>query len=188
MTSGYPSDATENAVQANVVAAGYAAASLISGPAIAIGSAISFRATTACCTTRFISHTGATVNTQVVSSSDAFATRLAASWNVVAGLGNAGCYSFESRDTPGSFIRHSGFELFVNANDGSKLFHEDATFCPRAGLNGQGSSLRSWSYPTHYFRHFNALLYAASNGGPSDFDTTTLFNDDVSFVITPAFA
>ncbi|KAF8192379.1 arabinofuranosidase B [Mycena galopus ATCC 62051] len=188
MTSGYPSDATENSVQANVVAAGYATTSLTSGPAISVGSAVSFRATTACCTTRYIAHTGTTVNTQVVTSSDTSALRLSASWNVVTGLGNSACVSFESRDTPGSYIRHSGFELFVSANDGSKLFSEDATWCPQTGLNGQGNSIRSWSYPTHYFRHFNAILYAASNGGADTFDATTSFTDDVSWVVSAAFA
>jgi hypothetical protein len=188
MTSGYPSDATENSVQANIVAAKYATTSLTSGPALTVGSAVSFRATTACCTTRYIAHTGATVNTQVVTSSDTNALKLSASWNVVAGLANSACVSFESRDTPGSFIRHSGFELFVNANDGSKLFHEDATYCPQKGLNGQGNSIRSWSFPTHYFRHFNAILYAASNGGPDTFDATASYNDDVSFVVSAAFA
>ncbi|KAF7343160.1 Alpha-N-arabinofuranosidase [Mycena venus] len=188
MTSGYPSDATENSVQANIVAAGYAATSLTSGPAIAVGSAVSFRATTACCTTRYIAHTGATVSTQVVTSSDTQVLKLSASWNVVTGLGNSACVSFESRDTPGSYIRHSNFQLFVNANDGSKLFSEDATWCPQAGLSGQGNSIRSWSYPAHYFRHFNGILYAASNGGPASFDATWVFNDDVTWVVGPAFA
>ncbi|KAJ7486934.1 family 54 glycoside hydrolase [Mycena latifolia] len=184
MTSGYPSDATENSVQANIVAAKYATASLTSGPAISVGSAVSLRATT----TRYITHTGTEVNMQVVNSSSTSALKLSASWNVVAGLANSACVSFESRNTTGSFIRHSNFVLLVNANDGSKQFHEDATFCPRAALNGQGNSLRSWNYPAHYFRHFNALLYAASNGGPAKFDATTSFNDDVSFVVGPAFA
>ncbi|KIN05455.1 glycoside hydrolase family 54 protein, partial [Oidiodendron maius Zn] len=49
MTSGYPSDATENSVQANIVAAKYAITSLTSGPALTVGSSISLRATTACC-------------------------------------------------------------------------------------------------------------------------------------------
>jgi hypothetical protein len=190
MTTGYPSDATENAVQANVVAAGYATTSLTSGPAISVGSAVSFRATTACCTTRFIAHTDATVNTQVVTSSDTDALRLSASWNVVTALSSAaaGCVSFESRDTPGSFIRHSGFELFVNANDGSKLFSEDASWCPQAGINGEGNSIRSWSYPAHYWRHFNAILYAASNGGADTFDATALYNNDTTWVVGAAFA
>ncbi|KAF8190321.1 alpha-L-arabinofuranosidase B, catalytic-domain-containing protein [Mycena galopus ATCC 62051] len=40
MTSGYPTDATENLVQANIVAAKYAVTSLVSGPAISVGSAV----------------------------------------------------------------------------------------------------------------------------------------------------
>ncbi|KAF9480377.1 Arabinosidase B [Pholiota conissans] len=87
MTSGYPSDATENSVQANIVAAKYATTSLTSGTAaFTVGSSISLRATTACCTTRFIAHTGATVNTQVVSLSSATALKQQASWIMRTGL------------------------------------------------------------------------------------------------------
>ncbi|RQM08068.1 hypothetical protein DH86_00001406 [Scytalidium sp. 3C] len=188
MTTGYPSDATENAVQANIKAAKYAVTSLTSGPALTVGSSISLRATTSCCTNRYIAHTNDTVNTQVVTSSSSAALKQQASWVVRTGLGNSGCFSFESVDTPGSYIRHYNFELLLNANDGSKLFHEDATFCPLAALNGQGNSIRSWSYPTRYFRHYNNVLYAASNGGVDSFDATASFNDDVSWVISAGFA
>jgi hypothetical protein len=188
MTSGYPSDATENAVQANIVAAKYATTALTSGPALTVGSSISLRATTACCTTRYLAHTGSTVNTQVVSSSSTTALKQQASWTVRAGLGNSACFSFESVDTAGSYIWHYNFALLVNANDGSKQFHEDATFCPQAGLNGQGNSIRSWSYPTRYFRHYSNVGYIASNGGVHTFDATTSFNDDVSWVISTGFA
>ncbi|KAL7920141.1 glycoside hydrolase family 54 protein [Trichoderma austrokoningii] len=188
MTSGYPSDATENSVQANIVAAKYATTSLTSGPALSVGSHISLRATTSCCTTRYIAYTGSTVNTQVVSSSSTTTLKQQASWIVHAGLGNNACFSFESVDTPGSYIRHYNFGLLVNASDGSKQFNEDATFCPQAGLNGEGNSIRSWSYPTRYFRHYNNVLYIASNGGADTFDATSLYNDDVSFVISSGFA
>jgi hypothetical protein len=188
MTSGYPSDATEDAVQANIVAASYATTSMTSGPALNVGSSISLRATTPCCTTRYIAHTNATVNTQVVSSSSSIALQQQASWTVRTGLGNSACFSFESTDTPGSFIRHSDFELLLNANDGSQQFSEDATFCPQAGLNGQGNSIQSWSYPTRYFRHYANVLYVASNGGVQEFDATALFNDDVSWVVSNGFA
>lgn len=188
MTSGYPSDTTENAVQANIVAAKYAITSLTSGPALTVGSSISLRATTAGYTTRYIAHTGSTVNTQVVSSSSTTALKQQASWTVRTGLGNSACFSFESKDTAGSYIRHDGFVLLLNANDGTKQFHEDATFCPQAGLNGQGNSLRSWSYPTRYFRHYNNVAYAASNGGVHTFDAAASFNDDVSWAISAGFA
>ncbi|KAJ7723820.1 family 54 glycoside hydrolase [Mycena olivaceomarginata] len=190
MTSGFPSDATENSVQANIVAARYATTSLTSGPAISVGSAVSFRATTACCTTRYIAHTGTTVNTQVVTSSSTSALKLSASWTVVAGLGNSACVSFEARDTPGSFIRHSNFTLLVNANDGTKQFNEeDATFCPQAGLNGQGNTIRAWGYPTRSFRHFNDAVFVASSDGCEHVDVAaSSFNDDVSWVVGSAFA
>ncbi|KAH8881029.1 alpha-L-arabinofuranosidase [Thozetella sp. PMI_491] len=188
MTSGYPSDATEASVQANIVAAKYATTSLTSGTALTVGSSISLRATTACCTTRYLAHTGATVNTQVVSSSSDTTLKQQASWTVRTGLGNSACFSFESIDTPGSYLRHYNFVLQLNANDGTKQFHEDATFCPQSGLNGQGSSFRVWNYPTRYFRHYNNVLYAASNGGVHTFDAASSFNDDVSWVVSSGFA
>ncbi|OAQ62752.1 alpha-N-arabinofuranosidase precursor [Pochonia chlamydosporia 170] len=188
MTSGYPSDSTENSVQANIVAAKYATTSLVSGPGLKVGSSVSFRATTACCTTRYLAHNTSAINTQVVSSSSSTALKKQASWTVRTGLGNNACFSFESVDTPGSYIRHYNFQLVLNANDGSKQFHEDATFCPQAGLNGQGNSIRSWSYPTRYFRHYSNVLYAASNGGVETFDAQTSFNDDVSWVVGAGFA
>jgi hypothetical protein len=188
MTSGYPSDATENAVQANIVAAGYAVTSLTSGPALTVGSAISLRATTPGYNTRYIAHTGTTVNTQVVTSANTTTIKQRASWTVRTGLGNSACFSFESVDTPGSYIRHYNFVLLVNANDGSKQFGEDATFCPMAGLNGQGKSIRLWSYPTRFMRHYDNVLYAASNGGTDTFDATASFINDVSFVVSAGFA
>ncbi|KAF7553537.1 hypothetical protein G7Z17_g3544 [Cylindrodendrum hubeiense] len=188
MTSGYPSDATENSVQANIVAAKYATTSLTSGPALTVGSSISLRVTTAGYTTRYLAHTGTAVNTQVVSSSSTTALKQQASWTVRTGLGNSACFSFESVDTPGSYIRHYDFALLLNAGDGTKQFNEDATFCPQAALAGAGNSIRSWSYPTRYFRHYNNVLYAASNGGVHTFDLATSFNDDVTWVISAGFA
>ncbi|KAF9566037.1 glycoside hydrolase family 54 protein [Agrocybe pediades] len=188
MTSGFPSDATENAVQANIVAAKYATTSMTSGPAMNVGSHVSLRATTACCTNRFISHQGSTVNTQVVSSSNTTTVKQQASWVVRTGLANSACFSFESVDTAGSFLRQSNFQLMLNANDNSKQFHEDATFCTQAGLNGQGNSVQSWSHPTRFFRHFNNQLFIANNGDVHDFDAAALFNDDVSFVVSSGFA
>lgn len=188
MTSGYPSDATENAVQDNIVATKYATTSLTSGPAFTVGSSISLRATTAGYDTRYLAHTGATVNTQVVSSSSSSAMKQQASWIVRAGLSNSACYSFESKDTSGSFIRHYDFVLKLNANDNSKAFKEDATFCPQTSLNGKGTSIRAWGYPTRYVRHYDSAGYIASNGGVHTFDAAGSFNDDVSWVLNTGLA
>jgi hypothetical protein len=189
MTTGYPTDATENAVQDNIVAAKYATTPLTSGPAFTVGSSISLRATTAGYNTRYLAHTGATINTQVVTSSSSTALKQQASWTVRAGLGNSACYSFESKDTPGSFIRHFDFALSLAANDGSKALHEDATFCPQTGLSGSGTtSVRAWGYPTRYLRHYNSVGYIASNGGVHEFDAAASFNIDVSWALSTGFA
>lgn len=175
-------------MQANIVAANYATGALTSGPAVSVGSSISFHATTPGYTNRYLAHTSDTINTQVVSSSSSTALKQQASWTVRTGLGNSACVSFESKDTPGSYMRHFNFKLQLQADDGSKQFHEDATFCPQAALNGKGSSIRSWNYPTRFIRHYNNVGYVASNGGPETFDATGSFNDDVSFVIETSLA
>ncbi|OHE97583.1 alpha-L-arabinofuranosidase B [Colletotrichum orchidophilum] len=188
MTQGYPSDATENSVQANVVAAKYATTSLNSGSALTVGNDISLRATTAGYTTRYLAHSGATVNTQVVNSTSSTALKQQASWTVRTGLGFSGCYSFESVDTPGSYIRHYNFELQVSANDGSKQFAEDATFCTQSGISGTGTTFRAWSFPTCFFRHYANVGYAARNGGVHFFDSPVSFNADVSWAVSTGFA
>ncbi|KAL1610600.1 hypothetical protein SLS60_002270 [Paraconiothyrium brasiliense] len=188
MTSGYPSDDVENSVQANIVAAKYATTSLNSGTAFTNGQSISLRATTSGYDTRYLAHTGATVNTQVVTSSSATSLKQQASWTVRTGLGNSACWSFESKDTAGSYLRHNNFVLQLSANDGSKLFKEDATFCSIAGLGGSGQSIRAWGYPTRYIRHYENVGYIASNGGVHAFDAASSFNADATWAVSTSFA
>lgn len=188
MTSGYPTDSTENSVQADIVAMQYAAGPLTSGPQVNVGSSVTFRSTTPGYDTRYLAHTGSAVNTQLISSASATSLKQQGTWNVRTGLGNNACVSFESQDTPGSYLRHYNFELQLSANDGSKSFREDATFCPQAGLNGKGNSIRAWGYPTRYFRHFNNKGYIASNGGTEAFDAAASFNNDVSWVVGSGFS
>lgn len=57
-----------------------------------------------------------------------------------------------------------------------------------AGLTGVGSSLRSWSYPTRFWRHYDDVLYIASNGGVQFFDNDISYNYDVTFLIGAGFA
>lgn len=183
MTSGYPTDATENSVQANIVAAGYAP-----GPSTAAvltpGSTISLRATTACCTTRYISHSGTSVATAVVSASSSATEKANASWIVRAGLANSSCFSFESKNTAGSYLRHQNYQLFLHPIDGSSLFRSDATFCSQPGRNGQGNSFASSNFASRYIRHYANNVYIASNGGSNSFDSANLWADDVSWVVT----
>lgn len=191
VTSGFPTNHIEDLVAKNVQSVHYAVTSLTSGPAVNVGSSISFKVTTPGFTNRYLAHgndTTATLQTQVVSSSSNSTLKGQASWTVRTGLGNSGCISFESKDVPGSYIRHSDGRLHIspyNAND--KLFREDATFCPEAGLNGQGNLIRSWNYPTRAMRHYNEYCYIAANGGPNYYDDTSSYNNDVSWLIGKSF-
>ncbi|MET7424395.1 alpha-L-arabinofuranosidase B [Dactylosporangium sp. NPDC005555] len=188
MTSGYPSNATEDAVQANINAAGYGASGNPDPGSLTPGSAISLRATTACCTTRYISHTGSTVATSVITAASSATDKGNASWTVRAGLANSSCVSFESRNAAGSYLRHQNYQLYLNANDGSSLFASDATFCPQAGRNGQGNSFASANFASRYIRHYSNNVYIASNGGSNTFDATAAWSDDVSWVVSTSWA
>jgi hypothetical protein len=188
MTSGYPSDATENAVQANITSVGYTASAPAGAPTA--GSRVSLRATTACCTSTYLRHNTTDANTAIaaVSSSSSAADKAAATWIVRPGLGDASCVSFESADKPGQYLRHYDFLLRVDTIDNSALARLDATFCPQASHNGQGVSLRSANYPGDFVRHYHYGVYAASHGGSHDWDSATAWADDTSWVVTSPWA
>ncbi|MFI6151776.1 alpha-L-arabinofuranosidase B [Kitasatospora sp. NPDC051170] len=184
MTSGYPSDATENAVQADITAAGYSSAPTGSG-SLTPGSAVSLRATTACCTSDYLRHddTDTKVVISAVGSSGPATDKAAAGWIVRAGLANSSCLSFESADRPGQFLRHYGFELYLNADDGGGNFAQDATFCATPGNSGTGASFRSVNYPTKYLRHYDYTAYVAGNGGSNAWDSASSWADDTTWVV-----
>ena len=184
MTQGYPTDAAENSVQANVVGVNYGGPSPVAGGTLNPGSTISLRATTACCTTRYVRHQNNNGVTSVITSTSSAADKGDATWIVRRGLANNSCVSFESRNFPGDFLRHQNFQLRRQPMDGSALFRADATFCPQPGMSGQGTSFSALNFPTRFIRHFNNNLYIASNGGPNAFDSANLWAADVSWVVS----
>ena len=186
MTSGYPSDAIENQVHDNIVAASYAVTPLTSGPALTAGSTVSIQASGA--TGKYIGHDNTTVELMSASLASGKAKKDETTFTVTVGNGYSGCFSFESVDTPNSFIRHSNYQLFVEANDGTATFATDSTFCPETALDGTGTSFRSWSYPSHYWRRYNNLVYIAAEGGPNPEDDPAQYNTDVSWTVQTGFA
>ena len=111
-----------------------------------------------------------------------------ATWIVRKGLADASCVSFESRNYPGDFLRHFNFQVYRQPMDGSAAFRADATFCPVAGKNGQGTSFRSYNYSGKYLRHYNHTLYIADTSGTHTFDAAASYNDDVSWVVGQPWA
>jgi hypothetical protein len=186
MTSGYPSDATENAVQANITSVKYGGSSSGGGTGtLTPGSRISLQATTSCCTTDYIKHDDADSNVVIsnISSSSSATDKADASWIVRAGLSNSSCVSFESANDSGQYLRHYNFQLRLNASDGTSQFAQDATFCPQAGNNGQGYSFQSANYTSKYLRHYNYNVYIAANGGSNAWDSATSWSDDTSWLV-----
>jgi hypothetical protein len=105
-----------------------------------------------------------------------------------AGLADPNCVSFESINRPGSYLRHQNFVLHLQPNDGSSLFAQDATFCPRAGNSGQGVSFQSVNYTTKYVRAYQGGVYVASNGGANDWDATNSWAEDTSWLVATPWA
>jgi hypothetical protein len=151
-----------------------------SGADLAENAARSFNVTTAGYTDRYLRHAGSDVRTDVINPSSPETDRQDATFIVRAGLADNSCYSFESRNQPGHFLRHSNYQLHSDASDGSVLFQKDATFCaqqPRAG--GAGNvSLESYNYPTYFVRHFSSVVYISAAGAGHAWDNPTMYDAD----------
>ncbi|MDT0389719.1 AbfB domain-containing protein [Streptomyces dubilierae] len=77
--------------------------------------------------------------------------RQAATFRRVPGLAAPSCSSFATAD--GRYLRHRGFVLVEDADDGSPLFRQDATFCPRPAASSGAVMLESVNFPGRFLRH-----------------------------------
>ena len=186
IVKGYPSDATDTAVQANITAAGYGTTTATFAP----GARMSLQATTSCCTSDYLQHDASDdkVVIAAVTSSSSAADKADATWIVEPGLADSSCISFQSANQSGQYLRHSNFELYLQPNDGTTLFADDATFCPGTGNSGTGYSFQSFNYPTHSIRHYAYVAYVASDGGGNAWDTTSLWPQDTSWLVASPWA
>ncbi|WP_432118883.1 AbfB domain-containing protein [Streptomyces sp. bgisy032] len=77
--------------------------------------------------------------------------RADATFRRVPGLADSSCLSFTTAD--GRYLRHRDFVLAANPDDGSALFRQDATFCPRPSSVAGATMLESVNYPGRFLRH-----------------------------------
>ncbi|WP_155053861.1 AbfB domain-containing protein [Streptomyces blattellae] len=98
-----------------------------------------------------------------------------ATFKVVNGLAKSSCYSFATAD--GGYLRHRNFVLRSERDDGSALFEQDATFCPRpASASASGAiMLESVNYPGRFLRHRNFVVRLES------YEHSTLYRQDTAF-------
>jgi hypothetical protein len=178
MTAGYPADAADNAVQANIVDIFYGGPTGIAGK-LQPGSEISLRATSPCCGQDYLRHqTGSVILQPVQSQADA----LNSNFIIRPGLADNTCVSFEAQEAPGEFLRHFNFVLYSQPYDGNPQFAADATFCPTAAPYGE-ATFRSFNFPDRYLRHYNFGVFIASNGGPRPQDNPATWAQDTTWKI-----
>ncbi|MFI6095988.1 AbfB domain-containing protein [Lentzea sp. NPDC051213] len=151
------------------------------GTAVGVDELVSLNVTTSGYTDRYLRHQNGLTRTDLIGTDLA---RLDATFRVRPGLATAACVSFESRNFPGEFLRHSDTRIRKDPNNGTGQFASEATFCPREGAGG--TALESYNMPGNYIRHFSDNVYLARSGGQNPWDTPTSFAADTTWAIGTA--
>ncbi len=146
----------------------------------------SLRVTTPGYTNRYARHQNSLGFTEVVDANSSTLLKEDATWRIVPGLADPACYSFESRNYPGHYLRHQAFRVRKDPNDNSALFRADATWCTQAGTGGV--RLSASNYPGQYLRHRNAELWLATPGGPNAWDSPQSFTEDTTWSVDAPWA
>ncbi|GAA0579915.1 hypothetical protein GCM10010172_76100 [Paractinoplanes ferrugineus] len=77
------------------------------------------------------------------------------SFVVRTGLASDRCFSFESVNYPGYYLRHKNFVLRLErrgARENPQMFNQDASFCPRPTPDGSAVVLESSNFPDRALR------------------------------------
>ncbi|GAA3389862.1 sigma-70 family RNA polymerase sigma factor [Streptomyces roseoviridis] len=114
-----------------------------------------------------------------VSASSSAQVRQRGTFTVVGGLADPRCVTFRAAD--GRYLRHSYLRLRLSADDGSALFREDATFCPRPGAVAGSVTLHAHNYPGSVLRHRDGGIWLDGSDG------TGTFAGQASFVVRGAW-
>ncbi|TPW76971.1 AbfB domain-containing protein [Schumannella sp. 10F1B-5-1] len=152
---------------------------------LTVGHTRSFKVTTPGFTDRYLRHSDSLARTDVLTTASSDVARQDASFRTVPGLGDARCYSFESVDYPGKYLRHASGRVRIDANTGGS-FAADATWCARTGLAAGGTSFESLNFPGSYLRHYADNVYLARSGGANAWDTATGFAADATWDVSGA--
>ncbi|MFL6117987.1 AbfB domain-containing protein [Actinophytocola sp.] len=157
-----------------------------SGADLTRDQAVSFRVTTPGFTDRYLRHRDSLARTDVITSSSDTVSKQDATFVVRAGLADPSCYSLESRNFPGSYLRHQNFRVHLSANENTDLFRRDATFCAQPGTGGV--RLASINELGTNVRHYAEEVWVASNSGAHTYDNPTSYAQDVSWAVSSPWA
>jgi hypothetical protein len=149
---------------------------------------VSFQVTTPGFTDRYLRHQNSLAYTEVVNAASPALLKNDATYTVRAGLADANCYSFESVNFPGQFLRHADSRVRNSVNDGTALLRADATWCARSGLTGGGVSLESYNFRGSYLRHANAEVWLSDGSGGAAYNGPTPWTVDATWNIAAPWA
>ncbi|MFJ9963245.1 AbfB domain-containing protein [Streptomyces avermitilis] len=130
--------------------------------------------------TRYWQEQSSLLNLPVVSSAGSSAEKAASAFTVVAGLADAGGFSF--RDAAGNHLRHYDYRARFDAHDGTSTFAKDATYIARTGTAAGSVRFESYNYPGYYLRHYHYQLRVDPTDG------TDQLRQDSSFTPVTAWA
>ncbi|WOI62038.1 sigma-70 family RNA polymerase sigma factor [Streptomyces fradiae] len=128
----------------------------------------------------FVTYDGDFAALGPVSSSSGEPVRRRVTFTVVRGLADTRCVTFRAAD--GRYLRHHYLRLRLSTDDGSRLFREDATFCPRPGAAAGSVTLHAHNYPGSVIRHRDGGIWL------DGFDGTRALAGQASFVIRGPWA
>ncbi|WP_327003428.1 sigma-70 family RNA polymerase sigma factor [Dactylosporangium sp. NBC_01737] len=100
------------------------------------------------------------------------AARDQATFEAVAGLSDATCYSFRAAN--GQYLRHLSWRLRLSGDEGSHVFRGDATFCPILTEDGQ-VFLESANYRGYFIHRQDDQLWVDQGDGSAAFRADSAF-------------
>jgi hypothetical protein len=157
-----------------------------SGADLTRNQAVSFRVTTPGFTDRYLRHRDSLARTDVITASSDTLSKGDATFIVRPGLADPSCYSLESRNISGSYLRHAAFRVRLAPNENTDLFRRDATFCPQPGTGG--IRLESINELGTNVRHYAEEVWVSSNSGAHTYDNPTTYAQDVSWSVSSPWA
>ncbi|MBV9844022.1 MAG: AbfB domain-containing protein [Kutzneria sp.] len=143
----------------------------------------SIEVTTPGYTDRYIRHADSLGYTEHVDAGSAALLKADATWRFVPGLADKQCYSIESKNYPGEYLRHQDSRVRRDPDNGTDLMHQDATWCAVPGLSGTNVSFESYNYPGKFLRHVDSQLWLADNSGSTTYSNPAWYGQDVTWHI-----
>jgi hypothetical protein len=148
----------------------------------------SLQVTTPGYTDRYLRHMNSLAYTEVVNAGSPALLKNDATYTIRPGLADASCYSFESVNFPGQFLRHANSRVQNSVNDGSALMRADATWCARTGLTGSGVSFESWNFRGSYLRHYAAEVWLSDGAGGAAYNSPGMWAADSTWTVAAPWA